>query len=164
MRAEADPEGFWAEQAAHLDWTTPWERVLQWQPARFAEGAGSVDVGDPEAELSVPVARWFVGGTLNVAVNCVDRHVAAGRGDKVAPHFEGERGDQRTVTYADLLAEVAARRTPSRRSAYVPETASSSTCRCSPRRWWSPGVRADRRRPLPGVRRVLRRGAALPAG
>src|SRR5690606_31044861 len=57
-------------------------------------------------ELSVPAARWFVGGRLNVAENCVDRHVAAGRGEKVALHFEGEPGDREAVTYADLQRRV----------------------------------------------------------
>jgi len=103
LRGEADPEGFWAEQAEHLQWETPWHTVLQWEPAQLGEGA---DPTDPLAELSVPSARWFDGGTLNAAVNCLDRHVAAGHGDRVATHFEGERGDTRTITYADLLAEV----------------------------------------------------------
>ncbi len=81
---EAGPE-FWAEQAGALDWFRPWDRVLEWD---------------------LPFARWFVGGTLNVAYNCLDRHVAAGRGDKVAFHWEGEPGDTRTVTYAGLLDDV----------------------------------------------------------
>ncbi|MGX7681277.1 acetate--CoA ligase [Jatrophihabitans sp. DSM 45814] len=80
--AGSDRLGFWAEQAGRLDWSSPWTEVLDWS-AR-------------------PVAKWFVGGRLNAAVNCVDRHVAAGRGDKVAIHFEGEPGDTRTVTYAQL--------------------------------------------------------------
>ncbi|HJT36884.1 MAG TPA: acetate--CoA ligase [Actinomycetota bacterium] len=84
-RAAADPESFWADQARLLEWTTPWHTVLEWQP---------------------PFAKWFVGGRLNVTVNCLDRHVAAGGGDKVAYHFEGEPGDRRTLTYADLLDEV----------------------------------------------------------
>src|SRR6202012_2126226 len=54
----------------------------------------------------LPFAKWFVGGKLNVSYNCLDRHVAAGRGDRVAYHWEGEPGDTRTITYADLLAEV----------------------------------------------------------
>lgn len=58
-RAHADPLTFWAEQASQLQWSQPWDQILDWQP---------------------PFARWFVGGRLNVAVNCVDRHVAAGRG------------------------------------------------------------------------------------
>jgi len=84
-RAEADFEGFWAEQAAALEWTRPWTTVLEWD---------------------LPFARWFVGGTLNVSVNCLDRHVVAGHGDRVAFHFEGEPGDRRSITYAELLAEV----------------------------------------------------------
>ena len=85
-RAEADREGFWAEQAERLHWEQKWERVLDWDNA--------------------PFAKWFVGGKLNVAYNCVDRHVEAGYGDQVAFHWEGEPGDTRTITYADLKREV----------------------------------------------------------
>ncbi|SHK42749.1 acetyl-coenzyme A synthetase [Pseudonocardia thermophila] len=84
-RAEADREAFWAEQAERLHWNQKWEKVLDWQP---------------------PFAKWFVGGKLNVAYNCVDRHVEAGYGDQVAFHWEGEPGDTRTITYADLKREV----------------------------------------------------------
>ena len=95
-KAAADPVAYWAEKAARLDWHTPWHTDHRWNPPeRGADG-----------ELSVPSAEWFVGGTLNVAVNCVDRHVAAGNGEKVALYFEGERGDRRTITYAELQAEV----------------------------------------------------------
>ncbi|HEV3123048.1 MAG TPA: acetate--CoA ligase [Candidatus Dormibacteraeota bacterium] len=84
--AEADPEAFWARQAEHyLTWYRRWDRVLDWQ---------------------MPFARWFDGGALNASVNCVDRHVAAGRGDRVAYHWEGEPGDTRTITYAELLGDV----------------------------------------------------------
>jgi len=103
-RAAADPVAFWEEQARRLDWVTPWETAHTWDPARPVEGS---DPSDPEPELTVPAATWFAGGTLNVAVNCVDRHVDAGRGDKVALHFEGEPGDRRSITYAELQREVA---------------------------------------------------------
>ena len=94
--AAADPVAWWAEQAARLEWESPWHTAHSWQPAeRQADG-----------EYSVPRAEWFAGGRLNVAVNCVDRHVRAGRGDKVAFHFEGEPGDRATVTYADLQRRV----------------------------------------------------------
>ena len=83
--AEADPLAFWASQAKRLTWDTPWADVLEWE---------------------LPFAKWFVGGTLNVAVNCVDRHVEAGLGERVAFHWEGEPGDTRTITYADLLVMV----------------------------------------------------------
>jgi acetyl-CoA synthetase len=83
--AERDPEGFWAEQARELEWMRPFTEVLDWQ---------------------APFARWFADGTLNASVNCVDRHIAAGHGDRVAFHWEGEPGDRRTITYAELLAEV----------------------------------------------------------
>ena len=84
--AGADRLAFWEKQAAELQWETPWHTVLDW--------------------TNPPFARWFDGGKLNVAVNCVDRHVAAGHGDQVAYHFEGEPGDTRDITYADLLREV----------------------------------------------------------
>ena len=84
-RAAADHEGFWAEQAEGLIWSRPWESVMEWTP---------------------PWVKWFVGGALNATVNCLDRHVAAGGGDKVAYHWEGEPGDERTITYRDLLDEV----------------------------------------------------------
>ncbi|MEA2291667.1 MAG: acetyl-CoA synthetase [Solirubrobacteraceae bacterium] len=85
-RAERDPEGFWAEQAGELHWDRPWEQVLDWS--------------DP------PFAKWFVGGKLNVSYNCVDRHVEAGNGDRVAFHWRGEEGEERDVTYADLHRDV----------------------------------------------------------
>jgi len=84
--AEADREAFWAEQAGQLSWDTPWDQVLDW--------------------TNPPFAKWFVGGKLNVAYNCVDRHVEAGNGDRVAIHWEGEPGDGRTITYAELQREV----------------------------------------------------------
>jgi acetyl-CoA synthetase len=84
--ARADRLGFWEAAARRLDWATPWQQVLDWSHP--------------------PFAKWFVGGRLNLAYNCLDRHVAAGRGDRVAFHWEGEPGDTRTITYADLHAEV----------------------------------------------------------
>ena len=84
--AARDQEGFWARQAADLlDWSREWDTICDWQ---------------------LPFARWFVGGQLNVSQNCLDRHVEAGRGDRVAFYWEGEPGDRRTITYTDLLAEV----------------------------------------------------------
>jgi acetyl-CoA synthetase len=85
--ASQDRLAFWAEQARRLDWETPFTDVLDWSDA--------------------PFAKWFVGGRLNVAYNCVDRHVEAGYGDQVAIRFEGELGDRRDVTYAQLQREVA---------------------------------------------------------
>jgi acetyl-CoA synthetase len=84
-RADRDPEGFWAGFASELEWFTPWTRVLDWQP---------------------PHARWFVGGTINASVNCVDRHVRGGRRNKAAIVWEGEPGDRRTLTYLELYQEV----------------------------------------------------------
>jgi acetyl-CoA synthetase len=85
-RAKADPLAFWAEQAERLTWATKWDEVLDWSNA--------------------PFAKWFVGGKLNAAYNCLDRHVEAGNGEKVAYYFEGEPGDTRTITYAELHREV----------------------------------------------------------
>jgi acetyl-CoA synthetase len=85
-KADKDYEGFWEEQAEALDWEQKWDQVLDWS--------------DP------PNAKWFVGGKLNVAHNCVDRHVEAGNGDRVAFHWRGEEGEERDVTYADLHRDV----------------------------------------------------------
>ncbi|SDH77661.1 acetate--CoA ligase [Agrococcus jejuensis] len=83
--ADADRLGFWADRARDLHWHRDFTEVLDWQP---------------------PHARWFADGQLNVAYNCLDRHVEAGLGDRVALHWEGEPGDQRTITYAELTDEV----------------------------------------------------------
>jgi acetyl-CoA synthetase len=83
--ADADHEAFWAAQAEQLAWFTPWDSVMEWTP---------------------PTVRWFSGGTLNASVNCLDRHVEAGGGDKVAYHWEGEPGEERAITYRELLEEV----------------------------------------------------------
>ncbi|MFE5503809.1 MULTISPECIES: acetate--CoA ligase [Amycolatopsis] len=84
--ADADREAFWAKQAERLHWETKWSQVLDWTNA--------------------PVAKWFVGGKLNVAYNCVDRHVDSGHGDQVAIHWVGEPGDSRDITYAQLKDDV----------------------------------------------------------
>ncbi len=83
--AAKDREAFWAKQAEALDWFDRWHTVCEWD---------------------LPFAKWFIGGTLNVSYNALDRHVAAGKGSKVAFHWEGEPGDTRTITYAELLADV----------------------------------------------------------
>jgi acetyl-CoA synthetase len=84
--AEADFEAFWAKQAReHVSWFEDFHTILEWD---------------------LPFAKWFVGGTLNVSYNCLDRHVDAGLGDRVAYHWEGEPGDTRTITYAELFDEV----------------------------------------------------------
>jgi acetyl-CoA synthetase len=85
-QAAQDLEGFWAEEAERLRWMKPWDQVLEW---------------------NLPFAKWFVGGQLNVSDNCLDRHVDAGGGDKVAYHWEGEPGDTRTITYEQLRDDVA---------------------------------------------------------
>ncbi|HYU03024.1 MAG TPA: acetate--CoA ligase [Jatrophihabitantaceae bacterium] len=83
--AEINRLRFWERQADRLQWESRWSQVLEWD---------------------APFGKWFVGGTLNVAVNCLDRHVEAGHGDQVAIHFEGEPGDTRTITYSQLKNEV----------------------------------------------------------
>jgi acetyl-CoA synthetase len=85
-RAAQDLEGFWTEEAERLRWMKPWDRALEW---------------------NLPFAKWFVGGQLNVSDNCLDRHVDAGGGGKVAYHWEGEPGDTRTITYEELRDDVA---------------------------------------------------------
>jgi acetyl-CoA synthetase len=85
-RAARDPQGWWVEQAEQLHWFSPWDSVL--------------DDSNP------PFYRWFTGGTLNASYNCLDRHVEAGLGDRVAFHWRGEEGEERELTYAQLLAEV----------------------------------------------------------
>ena len=77
-RAAADPESFWAEQAESLAWFKKWDRVSEWNP---------------------PWVKWFLGGTLNASYNCLDRHIEAGGGAKVAYYWEGEPGEERTITY-----------------------------------------------------------------
>ncbi|WP_375500287.1 acetate--CoA ligase [uncultured Jatrophihabitans sp.] len=85
-RGRTDRLAFWAEAAERLTWQQKWTRVLDWSDK--------------------PFAKWFVGGRLNVAYNCVDRHVEAGLGDRVAYHWEGEPGETRAITYAQLKDEV----------------------------------------------------------
>ncbi len=84
-RADADPTAFWAEQAERLSWFKRWDSVMEWTP---------------------PWVRWFSGGELNASYNCLDRHVEAGGGDKVAYYWEGEPGDTRSIRYGELLEEV----------------------------------------------------------
>ena len=84
--ADADRDAFWAEQAKRLTWGTEPTEVLDWS--------------------NPPFAKWYADGTLNAAYNCLDRHVENGLGDRIAFHFEGEPGDTRTLTYADLTREV----------------------------------------------------------
>src|SRR6266550_6907554 len=84
-RARRDPEGYWADWAKQLEWSRQWDRVLEWKP---------------------PKAKWFLGGKLNASVNCIDRHVLGPRKNKAALIWEGEPGDQRLLTYRELLREV----------------------------------------------------------
>ena len=83
--ADKDHLAFWEKQANRLHWDQKWNQVVDWQ---------------------LPFAKWFIGGKLNAAYNCLDRHVMQGRGDRVAFYFEGEPGDTQTITYADLLSRV----------------------------------------------------------
>src|SRR3984957_19122713 len=82
----ADPQAWWVKQAEELAWFTPWEQIL--------------DDSNP------PFYKWFVGGKINASYNCLDRHVEAGRGERVAFHWRGEDGEERDITYAQLLSEV----------------------------------------------------------
>jgi acetyl-CoA synthetase len=84
-QADGDWQSFWADQALELDWYDEWQTICDWE---------------------LPNAQWFVGGTLNVSHNCLDRHVANGLGDRVAFHWEGEPGDTRTISYSQLLDDV----------------------------------------------------------
>src|SRR5438067_4104342 len=83
--AERDPEAFWSRFADELEWSRRWDKVLDWRP---------------------PHAKWFVGGQLNISVNCLDRHVRGQRQDQAAIVWEGEPGDRRTLTYRDLFNDV----------------------------------------------------------
>src|SRR6266700_798601 len=83
--AAKDPERFWSERAKEFDWSRTWSKLLEWKP---------------------PFARWFVGGTINVSQNCVDRHAASARRNKAAIVWEGEPGEKRVLTYAMLMREV----------------------------------------------------------
>jgi acetyl-CoA synthetase len=84
-QADKDRLAFWEEQARELTWNKPWDQVLEWNP---------------------PYAKWFIGGKINASVNALDRHVAAGRGERIAFHFEGEPGDTRRITYSQMLEDV----------------------------------------------------------
>jgi len=84
-QAKQDREGYWADWARQLEWIKPWNKVLEWKP---------------------PHAKWFLGGKLNASANCLDRHVTAGRGNKVALIWEGEPGEVRRITYRELLGDV----------------------------------------------------------
>ena len=143
-QAEADRLAFWGEQARRLAWATPFTEVLDWSQA--------------------PFATWFGGGRLNVAYNCVDRHVEAGNGERVAIHWVGEPlDDQRSITYAQLKDEV------SRAANALTEPGAG---RRGPRRdlpadgpggdRGDAGVRTPGRHALGGLRRILRLGAERP--
>ena len=84
-RAESDRLAFWESQARELKWEKPWTKVLDWE---------------------APFAKWFLGGEINISVNCLDRHIEAGIGDRVALYFEGEPGDSRAITYSELFQNV----------------------------------------------------------
>jgi acetyl-CoA synthetase len=83
--ADKDRLAFWEEQARELTWDKKWDQVLEWNS---------------------PYAKWFIGGKINASVNALDRHIAAGRGQRIAFHFEGEPGDTRTITYSQMLEDV----------------------------------------------------------
>ncbi|HRX54351.1 MAG TPA: acetate--CoA ligase [Verrucomicrobiales bacterium] len=86
QKSVADPESWWAQQAGHLHWQQPWNQILDWS--------------------NPPFAQWFLGGKINVSENCLDRHVTAGKGDRIALRWEGEPGDRRDISYSQLLEMV----------------------------------------------------------
>ena len=143
-RADADREAFWAEQAERLDWDQKWDRVLDWD--------------DP------PFAKWFVGGRINAAYNCVDRHVEAGKGDKVALHWVGEpEDDTRDITYADLKDQVCQAANALDRARRADRRPGRDLPADDPRgRRGDARLRADRRPAHRGVRRLLGRRAGQP--
>src|SRR6185295_6824944 len=106
-KAARNPEAFWNTCARDLVWAKPWKKVLAWNPPR---------------------ARWFVGGKLNASVNCLDRHLGTAVGNKAAILWEGEPGEERTLTYAQLFRETCRLRTCSRIWVSGRATASPSTC------------------------------------
>ena len=108
-RAAGDPDAYWAGEARTLDWATPFTEVLD--------------------DSDAPFYKWFADGRLNAAHNCLDRHVDAGLGDRVAFHWYGEEGEVRDLTYAGLRATSSVVPTPSRISASPRGTSSGSTCR-----------------------------------
>ena len=109
-QAAADPQAWWAEQARSCTGSR--------------SGSSVLDDSNP------PFYKWFTGGTLNVSYNCLDRHVEAGRGERVAFHWRGEEGEERDITYAELLAEVAALRQRAEGAGRARRaTSSASTCR-----------------------------------
>ena len=107
--ARKDPEAWWAKQAEDLHWFEKWDQVLDWSNA--------------------PFAKWFVGGKLNVAYNCLARHVENGLGDRVAFHWRGEEGEERDVTYADLLRDSQKLANALKDHGIEKATSSGSTCR-----------------------------------
>ncbi len=140
--AAADLEGFWAKEAAKLDWFEPWHTVLDWQ---------------------IPYARWFDGGKINISYNCLDRHVNAGKGDRVAYYWEGEPGDERVITYKELLDDVSrcanalesAGRGAWRPGGYIHADDSRAGRRHA-------GLHSNRRPAHRGLRRILGDGAFRP--
>ena len=140
--AAADHEAFWAEQAGRLAWSRPWDSVM---------------------ERDAPWVTWFKGGRLNASVNCLDRHIDAGGGDKVAFLWEGEPADARAITYAELLEEVCRLANALRALGDPQGRPGQHLPRHDPR---APDrdarVRADRRSAFGRVRRLQRRGPSGP--
>ena len=140
--ADRDRLAFWGKQAERISWAEPFTEVLDWS--------------------NPPFAKWFVGGKLNAAYNCVDRHVEAGNGDRVAYHWVGEpEGDTRDITYAELkdqVSQAANALTRARRRGRRPGRDLHADDPRDGRR--DAGLRPDRRPAHRGVRRVLLPGAA----
>lgn len=124
---------FWEKQAQRLTWAEPWHTAHRFEKPKslgFDE--------DGIEQFSIPEIKWFEGGKLNVAYNCVDRHVEAGRGDKVALYFEGEPGDREAITYSELQRRIAKAANGLRPWACARVTVWSSTCPSSPKPLFSP--------------------------
>ena len=135
---DEDFEAFWEREARErVTWFEPWQRLYEWEP---------------------PYAKWFLGGKLNIAYNCVDRHVEAGHGEQVAYHWEGEPdGERRDVTYADLQREV----TTLANALKAPRRRQGHAGRDLPRAW-SPRRRSRCSRAPGSARRTPSSSAASP--
>ena len=144
-QAARDPQAWWVEQAERLHWFQQWDTVL--------------DDSDP------PFYKWFIGGTLNVSYNCLDRHVEAGRGERVALHWRGEDGSERDITYAELLAEVQRFANALKELGVQQGRRGRDLPADDPRgRRRDARLRADRRAAQRGLRRLLGRGRARADG
>ena len=148
---------FWEKQAQRLTWAEPWHTAHRFEKPK---SLGFDEEGIEQ--FTVPEIKWFEGGKLNVAYNCVDRHVEAGRGDKVALYFEGEPGDREAITYAELQRRIAKAANGLLSLGVRKGPCGHLPARHSRNHYLHPGLRAYWSDSLPRVRRFLRRGAEVP--